>query len=1065
MLAPEVAATPMTPEGDFGVEIVVTIDGVVRTLWLSRTQAGTADIFRTPEDERLGLPVDQVVEEVLAGASLDADLPEIVKSARVDRLELKRTAKGFAFGLEIAVDYGESTLRVWLRLSRATGSWSFGLILRLGDPDDPVEVEVELGSDGFFARLDQSSEPKSFNLGTLGRVLSSELTELMGAAEITPREMALGTHTASGNYLLALQFAGGISLSTLPFVGERLPKGAEFGVSNLGLVWCSAGLAGNQTARDAFLEAFAEVDLIGAEALSSGGMFSAALTVPSEDESFQVGLPLRSPVAKPAAADRTAPAPKSSGAVKWFKVAKNVGPLSLRRIGLKYAEKKVWFLFDASVNAGTVILLVDGLGAGLDPFALLGGGFEPEFTLRGLGLSIEGPAAISGAFLRDRIEDPRGDYDEFSGVAIVRTEALTVSGMGSYADPPWGDPSFFAYAFLDKPIGGPPFFFVTGLALGIAINRNLDLPPIDEVSRFPLVRLARGQAPSPSGSNLPAVRGTVGTGGTGGTGGDADLKALLEAQQALIPYTRPSSGRVVLAVGVRFTTFKILDSFALLVGSFGKPFTLDLLVSSRMEIPALPAGGNRSSVPPIAQIGIDLRGTWIPEDGMLVIEGRITEGSWFLDSACRLSGGAAFASWTSGEHAGDFVMTVGGYHPRFQVPAHYAKVPRLAFRWIRGPIEIKGDGYFAMTPSALMAGGSLSATYIEGDFKAWFRCGADFLVAWEPYRYDASMYVEIGASYDGFLWPISVSVGADLRLWGPDMGGIATVDLAVIEIDVRFGDDRTTPAPIDAAVFRDRFLPAENELLSVGVSKGLIRSATSADGRTPLFVVNPAEFALTIESVIPKPDGEKIGIGPMGYTAPDLGKQDGLTWTISKSNIDEKPRFNESPVKKPVPAALWGPAPTTGRARAPGFAGTGPVIDAAVGYAIEPKAAPKARSSKSYETSRFEHNPDSWEHSLKRGGVLCHAECPKADAHHPDCVVPKMPRRENSVWQPTAAFHSADAEPVEAKDVLQQSKAPVDLLAALTGEVRDFAADGPISTEWLADLQEEPRVVTMGPAS
>ena len=422
-----------------------------------------------------------------------------------------------------------------------------------------------------------------------------------------------------------------------------------------------------------------------------------------------------------AAPSTAPPPPKTPDTVKWFKVGKNAGPLSLQRIGLKYEEKKVWFLFDASLKAGTVTLILDGLGAGLDPFALLGGRVEPEFTLCGLGLAIEGPAEISGAFLRDRIQDDRGDYDEFSGVVIVKTEALTLSGMGSYAEPPWSDPSFFAYAFLDKPIGGPPFFFVTGLALGIAINRSLDLPPIDQVSQFPLVRLALGENLAPPGANLPAIR---------DTGGDAELKTLLEVQQAMGPYTRPNSGQVVLAVGVRFTTFKILNSFGLLVASLEKPVKVDLLMSSRMQIPALPPGSTPSPAPPIAQIGIDLRGTWIPDDGVLGVEGRITEGSWFLDSACRLSGGAAFASWTSGAHNGDFVMTVGGYHPRFTVPAHYPKVPRLAFQWIRGPIEIKGDGYFAMTPSALMAGGSLSATYREGRLKAWFNCGADFLVAW-----------------------------------------------------------------------------------------------------------------------------------------------------------------------------------------------------------------------------------------------------------------------------------------------------------------------------------------------
>ena len=261
---------------------------------------------------------------------------------------------------------------------------------------------------------------------------------------------------------------------------------------------------------------------------------------------------------------------------------------------------------------------------------------------------------------------------------LIKTEAFTVSGMGSYADPPWGNPSFFAYAFLDKTIGGPPFFFVTGLALGIAINRNLDLPPIDQIANFPLVRLALGEPPTPPDTNLSDVR---------DTNGDSDLAQLLQVQQAMKPYTRPNSGQVMLAIGVRFTTFKLVDSFALLVASFGKPLKLDLLISSRLQIPAIPPDGE--DIRPIAQIGIHLRGTWIPQEGSMMIEGRITEGSWFLDSDCRLSGGAAFASWTKGKYNGDFVMTVGGHPRKFPVPTHYPQVPRLAFNITQSPIEIR----------------------------------------------------------------------------------------------------------------------------------------------------------------------------------------------------------------------------------------------------------------------------------------------------------------------------------------------------------------------------------------
>lgn len=1010
---PGKAVQPPRPRGSFGLEITLMIDGVPQPIWLSGHSTARGDIFRTPADVRLGLPVGKLVTQLLQGAGLDDEDNEklsYVESALVDRLELQRQGAGFVFGLEIAVKYGaaeDSMLRLWVRLGKENNNATFGLKLRLGDPAEPVEVDVEVNDQGFFARLSQTAaSPRRFNLASVGQVLSPELADLMGAIEIAPQEMVLGAHRASGSYLFGVQLAGDLALSRLPFIGERLPASANVGISHLSLVWCSPNLKDNAVAHDVFTDAktFKDSALIhprkagepALDPLLSGGLFSGQLIVPSQPEPVLLQLPLQSSAASPspssnlpetttaskatskagakksgvnrsksakkkkqktnrtsssAAQPSTEITPSSDPSAKWFEVGKTVGPLTLQRIGLKYEKQKVWFLFDTSLSAGAVTLIVDGLGAGLDPFALLGGRFEPAFTLRGLGLVLTGPAEVSGAFLREHITDPRGDYDEFSGVVLIKTKAMTISGMGSYADPAWSAPSFFAYAFLDKPIGGPPFFFVTGLALGIAINRNLDLPPIDQVSQFPLVRLALGEELA-----LPP------TVSKRASDSDAELLELLSVQQAMKPYTRPNAGQVTLVVGVRFTTFKLMNSFGLLAASFGKPFKLDLLISSRLQVPA-PLPDGKSPAPPIAQIGIDLRGTWIPEEGFLIIEGRITEGSWFLDSACRLSGGAAFASWTAGPHKGDFVITVGGYHPKFPVPAHYPRVPRLAFNFIRDPIEIKGDAYFALTPSALMAGGSLSATFSQGKVRAWFNCGADFLVAWEPFSYDARLYVEIGASYRTFLGTARGSVSAKLHLWGPDLTGVATVDLKVFKFDIRFGArDASAPKPISATKFKQRFLPATaNELVSIGVNDGLIRSGTFIDGKTPLFVVNPATFSLTVESVIPQPDGKTIGIGPMGKRA--LKRQDILHYTIEylSDTSDVTSSFTIAPVEKPVPAALWAPAIRDHEVRSPSFKSGNPTINAIVGHTIQPgeNQKPKTKNPKAYTIRLLEANTDT----------------------------------------------------------------------------------------------------------
>lgn len=1057
---------PLRPPGNFGVQITVAIDGDYQTLWLSGIKTAEADIFRTPPTRRLRLPVGRLVEQLFTGIKLDTTLFENVdiESVKVDRLELIRPKadsskedSSYTFGLEISVPYGESELRLWLMVSKTEQQ----LQIRLGDPDNPsIKLQIALAQEGFFASLDQGNDPKSFGLAPLGRVVSPELEDLMGAIEITPLAMAIGSYKKTGSYVLAFKLQGQVAISQLPFVGEKLPENADISIRNLNLVWCSAAIAGDTVAQAYFLDQ--KHSLITDEALNSGGMFSAALTLPTAAEQT-LKLPFKSPkstAANAAGTDDTSKADSSKSSTvqkqtvqkqdslqstnsdnqsvtkvsisrdaetenpaKWFDIDKTVGPLSLRRMGLKYQDQKVWFLFDTSLSAGSVTLIVDGLGAGLNPFDLLAGRFDPAFTLRGLGLEIKGPAEISGAFLRNRISDPRGDYDEFSGVVLIKTEALTISGMGSYADPPWSDPSFFAYAFLDKPIGGPPFFFVTGLALGTAVNRNLDLPPIDQVSDFPLVRLALGQDLFPPRTQKPKIR---------ETNGDSELAELLAVQQAMKPYTRPSSGRVALAVGVRFTTFKLLNSFALLVASFGKPFKLDLLISSRLEVPALPPTGTHP--PAIAQVGIDLRGTWIPEEGFLIIEGRITEGSWFLDSACRLSGGAAFASWTAGPHSGDFVMSIGGYHPKFSVPAHYPQVPRLAINFSRGPIEIKGDAYFAMTPAALMAGGSLSATFAQGKFRAWFNCGADFLVAWEPFSYDATMTIEVGASYRTFMGTVRASVSAQLHLWGPDLAGIATVDIRVVKFDIKFGADQTTPPILDAKTFQARFLPANpTEFLSIGVSSGLVRSIT--DSAKPIFVVNPAEFVLAIESVIPQPDGQHIGIGPMGKTK--LPQQSLFNIEINGEPLDltEEQKgapFRADPINKPVPAALWKPARHENEARLPSLKTSDTVIEAMVGYKLQPQnSVVENTTTQAYKRENFQANAADW-------------------------------TKPNAKWTKATSQSLEQTEETEMILTNIKNNPPTDLLNFFAGETRtSWDQEISLPLNWLDDLQEPPHILIL----
>ena len=369
---------------------------------------------------------------------------------------------------------------------------------------------------------------------------------------------------------------------------------------------------------------------------------------------------------------------------KWIETNKTIGPLSIRRVGLGYEAPRIAIKLDAGLQLSCLTFKLLGLGLSypLDQFSS-----DPKkiwqhlkFLLDGAAVIFEqGPLTIAGGLLK--VKDSPLQLD---GTLLVRTELFTISAIGSYADLD-GTPSFFVFAALQKELGGPAFFFVMGLSFGFGLNRALKLPTINEVQNFPLVQAATN--PNYLGKDL-------------------DLRVI---SRKLGVYIYPSAGNFWVAAGVKFTSFGLIDSFALLSVSFGTQFEIALLGLSKMRIPRELPGG--SALPVIVYVEMAFKIAFSTESGLLSFEARLTENSYVLRKDFMLRGGFAFYTWFAGDHEGDFVISLGGYHPRFQPPAHYPKPDLVSFICKIGPVTIKGYCYFALCPSAIMAGGGLSIVY------------------------------------------------------------------------------------------------------------------------------------------------------------------------------------------------------------------------------------------------------------------------------------------------------------------------------------------------------------------
>ena len=355
--------------------------------------------------------------------------------------------------------------------------------------------------------------------------------------------------------------------------------------------------------------------------------------------------------------------------------------------------------------------------------------------------------------------------------------------------------------------------------------------------------------------------------------------------------------------------------------SFGTQFEIALLGLAKITVPMQLPGD--VPVPVIACAELAIKASCNIGSGLLAVEARLTSNSFIFTQECRLTGGFAFFVWFAGEHEGDFVVTLGGYHAKFVKPAHYPVVPRLGIRWqLSTVLSITGEAYFALTPSCLMAGGKLDIVFKAGPVSAWFYAHADFLIAWKPLYYDIDVGVRIGVALNLELFTLTVELAAAVHLWGPPFGGIAHVSWYFISFDIPFGDQ--VPGKPDALTweqFHQAFLPQSKEgkdplISTIRITGGLISEKEISVGteRQTLRQVNAHQLSFVTETLIPSTEvifnettvleepSDLLGIRPMGQTTLDSKLK--VTLLDKKRNrvqID----VDLKTVTKNVPCALW----------------------------------------------------------------------------------------------------------------------------------------------------------------
>ncbi|MEH6982870.1 DUF6603 domain-containing protein [Priestia megaterium] len=571
----------------------------------------------------------------------------------------------------------------------------------------------------------------------------------------------------------------------------------------------------------------------------------------------------------------------------------NIGPVKIHKAGVAYCDGELQFLFEVSLTASSLVLSLKGFTVG---FSLEQG--QLGMSLEGLGVSFEsGPLKISGTLL--------GTLKpvNFTGSLVISTSEFSIYALGGYTQID-KNPSLFVYAVLNKPLGGPVFFFVTGLAAGFGFNRSLQIPEdVEGVSEFPFVQWA-----SDNSENPPP-----------GMGGEISER-VTDTLNRLIHegVVEPVLGKHWLAFGIRFTSFEFINSFALLTMSFPEN-EMDMLGYSTLKFPR---SGSEFST--FAEAEFKLKAKFSQKQGFVEVLGNLDH-AYVFSKDCSLEGDFAYSYWFDGENAGDFLVSLGGFHPNYKL-AHYPDLDRLSMNWaITNYFHIKGDSYFAMDSKAIMGGLNFDASWGTSGISAGFSVNADFLMVYAPYRYyfssDISFDIKGKFKILGKKVEKSFHIGADLEIWGPSFSLYARVENWLFGIDIKYGRaPRGGDKFIRWGEFVNELLPKkeegnqEPEILRLDILKGLVSKLDQSwlinknDVELAIRTAIPLKEYLICDEIIEHPNlqsnfNRDFGVGPTGTSNGHFKSH--LTVTLNRLNGDPCISFIASPILSSVPKGMW----------------------------------------------------------------------------------------------------------------------------------------------------------------
>ena len=424
------------------------------------------------------------------------------------------------------------------------------------------------------------------------------------------------------------------------------------------------------------------------------------------------------------------PKKKTPAIETMFPIHKDMGIARFESIDWSYGgtKKKDHFGLNLSVRTtfsakmGPLFLQVQKIGVGLDLSVPKEGDDITQTDLslgflfpKGVGIRVDSKVVTGGGFIEFDPENHR-----YAGVLSLNFQSIELSAVGLIStrlpNNQDGFSMLISISVLFKPGLQLPFGYkLDGVGGLIGIHRSMR---VEELRK----RISKGvinsiMFPKDVIKNAPKIISNL------RAVFPPEYKHYIIAPFLKISWGTPTVGEIDLGVLVELP----FNDRVVLIGSIG------------LYVP------NKKAPKPLIEIHIDILGDFNFAASYILIEGKLKKSKV---AGISLKGGFAYMlDW--GEEK-QFLMSVGGYHPRYQKPSRFPKVDRLSALIKKGENMVLTCQYYqAITSNSYQIGfkADLLIKWKGATITGWFEFNA--LLQVNPVLFEADIHLGVSVKYKG----------------------------------------------------------------------------------------------------------------------------------------------------------------------------------------------------------------------------------------------------------------------------------------------------------------------------